>query len=239
MSQNIKNTNVIKLKPKNVKCEYCKKLISSEDIDDHLCPKKKRLSERHKKEFIVGYEVFKIYKKYNTFGKKKILTIDDFVKFRYYNTFIKFGKLIMHLGAKQIEQYTNYLCKNCIPFVEWRNMDTYKTWLIKKSYNEDPIDASENGIKLMMEWERETGNTWNTFFKEVNVFVGFNFILEGKLSPWLIFSGIGNSLLERMTKEQLLELTDKLDIQFWSKEIINHYDEIEYIKKVYKEFLII
>lgn len=237
--QSLKNSNVVKLKPKNIKCEFCKKIFSEEDIDDHWCNKKKRLKQRHKKEFIVSYEVFKIWKKYNNFQKDKEITVNDFCKFRYYTTFMKFGKMFMHLGSKELEQFTSYLTKNCIPFIDWKKMETFNKWLVKKTYTEDPIDASESAIKIMMEWERETENLWNDFFREVNINVAYELILTGKLSPWLIFSGIANDLLERMSEEQLVDLTEKLDIKFWADTINNHYDEIEYIKKVYKEFLII
>ena len=240
--KNTKNTksNVSPLKPKTIKCEFCDDRIDSEEFDKHSCSKMKRLKSKGKKEFIVGFWAYKIFKKWNSIRKlKEDPTVIDFVKFRNYNTFIKFGKRYSFLGTKETEQLMYHLCKNEIPFKDWLEIKTYDNWLIKKSINEDPIDASESGIKLMLDWQTKSGYEWFNFFREVNTEISVEFILSGKLSPWLVFSGIANDLLERMTDRQLDVLTESLNIEVWTEQINKHYDEIEHIKSVYKEFGII
>lgn len=235
-----KSNNVVELKPKQVKCEFCNKFFLSEEIEDHSCLKKKRLKSREKKEFIVAYQVYKIYKEFNSYGKKKETTITEFVKFRYYNTFIKFGVFMVKLGPRELAQYTRYLCKECVAFADWRKLDTYNNWLIKRNAAEDVISASERGIKLMMEWEQTTERgEWFDFFRLVNTELAIEFIFAGRLSPWLLFSGLANSLLERMSEEQLVKIADNLDVIYWQKEITENFDELEYVKKVYKEFNIV
>lgn len=238
-SKSIKN-KVSVLKPKTVKCEYCESRINSDEFEDHICSKMKRLKDKNKKEFIVGFWSFKVFKKWNTIRKlKEDPSINDFVKFRNYNTFIKFGKRYSFLGVKETEQFMLHICKNEIPFKDWLEIKTYDSWLIKKSINEDPIDASESGIKLMLEWQTKSEYEWIDFFREVNTEIAVEFIISGKLSPWLVFSGIANDLLERMSDRQLDILTETLNIEVWTEQITKHYDEIEHIKSVYKEFGII
>lgn len=241
-SKNLKSTknNIKELKPKTIKCEFCEKRIPSEEFENHLCPKMKRLKDKNKKEFITGFFAYKVFKKFNSVRKLKAEpTIEDFVKFRNYNSFLKFGKRYSFLGVKEVEQFMLWICKNQIHTKVWLEVKTYDNWLIKKSINEDPIDASESAIQLMLLWENTTGNNWFDFFREVNTEIALEFVSSGKLSPWLLFSGIANSLLERMSDSQLDRLTSKLNIDVWTQQITDHYDELNHIKEVYKEYGII
>ena len=79
------------------KCTYCSKEFTRErTLQVHMCEPKRRYLQKGEKWVQNGFMVFqRFYQIHQNNMKEK--TYDDFCKSSYYNAFVKFGRIMMHI----------------------------------------------------------------------------------------------------------------------------------------------
>lgn len=219
---------------KKLKCDFCnKEFVREASFLNHCCEKKKRFLCRDDKEVKIG---FLAYSKFYSYSMKsrKIITYSDFSNSKYYSQFVEFGKYLVGINAINHIGFIDFILRGNVKLKDWTNEAIYKKWIEELGKKESPDVSIERSFVLMQKWADDTGEEWTDFFRKVNPIIATSWASEGRISPWLLFTGYGNSLFERMTDEQLGIISKTIDPQYWSKKIAISKEEVKNIQEALK-----
>lgn len=225
--------------PKSIKavlnewtCSFCKKSFSRESsYINHACEKKRRWLWRDEKYIKIGFIAFQ---KFFTMSmkSKKPKTYDDFMDSKYFTSFTKFGRHVLNINAIDVEGFIEFLIKGNIKLDNWTQDIWYETWIRELTKKESPHRAVERNILLMEQWARENGEDWVNFFRKVPTTLATKWIRTGRISPWLLYSGVGQPLFDRMTDEQLGLVKEWINPLFWLDRIRDNKAEVDQIRGI-------
>lgn len=226
----------IKKEPEPVfKCEFCKMEFRSErTLINHMCEKKRRWMWRDERYIRIGFTAFQMFYEISL-RTKKPKTYEDFMNSRYFTGFTKFGRHIEHINAIDASGFTEYLIKSNVKLENWTQDIWYENWTRELARKEPPMRAVERNILLMEQWGRETGENWVDFFRKVPTPKATEWIKKGRISPWLLYSGVGNSLFDRMSDEQLELVREWINPLYWTDKIRNNKEEVDQIRAILEE----
>ena len=97
------------------------------------------------------------------------------------------------------------------------------------------MKAVERNILLMEQWGREYNENWVDFFRKVPTAQATTWIRKGRISPWLLYCGVGTALFERMSDEQLGLIKEWINPIFWTGKIRDNKAEVDQIKAILEE----
>lgn len=166
---------------------------------------------------------------------KKDKTYEDFMESQYFTAFTKFGRYVEHINGIEVQGFVEMLIKNNIKLDDWTNEMWYESWTRELAKKESPEKAVERNILLMEQWGRETGENWVDFFRKVSTAQATLWIRKGRISPWLLFSGVGQALFDRMSDEQLGLVKEWINPLFWNSKIRDHKTEVEEIRMILQD----
>jgi hypothetical protein len=216
-------------------CEFCKKHFSRESsFINHMCEKKRRWLWKDEKYIRIGFMAFQLFYKLSMRSKKEKSYL-DFMESAYFTSFTKFGRHIEHINAIDAQGFTEMLIKNNIRLDDWDNEIWYESWTRDLARKESPDRAIERNILLMEQWARETGEPWWDFFRKVSTVQATQWIRKGRISPWLIYSGVGQPLFDRLSDEQLGLVKEWINPLFWNAKIRDHKEEVDSIRAILEE----
>lgn len=219
------------------KCDFCGKGFKKEStLIVHMCKYKSRwMIDQNEKHVKFGFYVYKRFYDLN-FRLKKEKTFFDFIKSQYYNSFVRFGKYVQDRYIVYPEKFVDFLIKNAIPLKRWCDDDIYQEFLKYLLKNEPVEQAVERNLLVMEQWAKETGHDWKEFFRKVETPKATHMIMNGKISPWILYCcSEGSILLERLSEEQINMVMDYIDPSFWDKKIKENYDDVKLIETTLKE----
>lgn len=224
-----------KTQPTTYKCEFCKKEFKQErTLVSHVCEKKRRWLYKDEKYARLGFHAYQKF--YDlSMRSKKPRSFEEFIDSKYYTSFTKFGRHLLHINALEVEGFVEFLIKTQTKIEDWTSDWVYETWVRELSKKESPENAVTRSIQLMEQWGRETGEPWQDFFRKVSPAHATKLIRTGRLSPWLMYAGVGHQLFDRMTDEQLKLIKEWINPIYWQMRIRDHKDEVEFIKGVLAE----
>ncbi len=226
-----------KAKPKIVEyvCEFCKKPFKQErTLVVHVCDKKRRWlhkDERYSRMGLHAYQKFYAL----SMRAKTPKSFEEFMHSKYYASFIKFGKHLLHINALQPEGFVEFLIKAEVKIDDWTADWAYETWVRELSKRESPNAAITRSIQLMEQWSRENDEPWQDFFRKVSPAQATRLIRTGRLSPWLLYAGVGDHLFDRMSDEQLELVKEWINPMYWTMKIRDNKQEVDDIKAILKE----
>ena len=228
-----KSTSKKAIKPPTFDCGFCKKSFQTEEVlISHACEKRRRWLFKDEKDVKIGFQAYQLFFKKSFTGlnrRSHDRTYEDFMNSNYYAGFVRFGKFVLEVNVVDPMNYVEFLVKNDIKLKDWTLDSVYDIWLREVGKKEDIFRALERNILLMQQWSQDTGEDWTDFFRKVNPQLATKWIKNGRISPWLLYSGFGDDLFSRMSDEQLNFLTELLDPQYW---LLRLEQEITYVRDV-------
>jgi hypothetical protein len=217
-------------------CEFCNKTFKRESsIFKHMCKKKERYVNKNSKESQAGYLTY-LYWYSRSYGKKvSAKTFDDFIENSSYDSFSNFGKYIIDSKIKEWEKYIDWLIKTKTPIQRWAKDSTYYEFYKEIIRTESVSRALERYILFLQDWEDTHNIKWNMFWNTENPFAIVNYIKEGKISPWILFSSNdATDFVDRLPDELILEIDKHIDLSYWNKKISKRKEDLEWAKNLLK-----
>jgi hypothetical protein len=221
-------------KPKFV-CEFCKKSFSREStIVAHTCERKRRWLMKDERHVKLGFHAYQKFYQISM-KSKKARTYEDFMDSQYYTAFIKFGKHLISINAIEAEGFVEFLIKANVKLENWTNEVCYESWVRELAKKESPDKAVERNILLMEQWARDYDENWIDFFRKVPTPLATRWIRTGRISPWLLYCGVGDVLFDRMSDEQLEMVREWINPLYWQTKMRNNQVEVERIRAILQE----
>lgn len=230
--QRAKKVTVVEPKPVTFPCEFCKKEFTRESsFLNHMCEKKRRWMWRDERYIRIGFTAFQLFYKLSIRSKKE-KSYEEFMESHYFTAFTKFGRYIEHINAIEAQGFVEMLIKNNIKLDEWTSEHWYESWTRELARKESPTKAIERNILLMEQWGRETGQNWVDFFRMVPAPQAIDWIRKGRISPWLLYSGVGHALFDRLSDEQLTLVKEWINPMVWLPKLQNNKAEVDDIRMI-------
>jgi len=212
-------------------CKWCEKTFRSErTLSAHMCVKKRRMADKELTHTRLGYRVFQMFYELNTTATKA-KSYEDFVKSQYYEGFVKFGRSCVTNEYLNPEQFAEWLIKNGKKLADWSKDKMYNEYMLYYVKKEPGMKALERTIIYLSNWSKESGNSWQDYFKAVSPARAVHDIRSAKISPWVIYlCQTGDDLLVRFADEQVKMIADIIDATFWMKQFASNKEEVAEVK---------
>jgi hypothetical protein len=153
---------------------------------------------------------------------------------------VKFGSFIINTSPVYPERFIDYVVKSGVKLDHWCRDELYTAYIIELIKTEPADGAIQRTIKTMMEWGDANSAPWEHYFQYVNLNRATHNIKEGLVSPWLVLNTkAGKEMLNRMNDEQLDIIALVIDPQFWIKRFKALPADVELVKDVIKEAVIL
>jgi len=224
----------------NFKCEYCGKAFAKEKtLVVHVCEQKRRHLSKNERHVQAGLLTFQ---KFYSLAQKSqnVKTFEEFASSSYYNAMVKFGSFIINTSPVYPERFIDYVIKSGVKLDHWCRDELYTAYIIELIRTEPADGAIQRTIKTMMEWGDTNNAPWEHYFQYVNLNRATHNIKEGLVSPWLVLNTkAGKEMLNRMNDEQLDIIALVIDPQFWIKRFKALPADVELVKDVIKEAVIL
>lgn len=216
-------------------CEFCKKdFVRESSLINHMCEKKRRWMWRDERYIRLGFMAFQKFYEISLRSKKP-KEYKDFMDSLYFSAFTKYGRYLEHIHAIEAAGFTEFLIKGNVKIDDWTNELWYESWTRELTKREPPMKAVERNILLMEQWGREYDENWIDFFRKVPTAQATTWIRKGRISPWLLYSGVGQSLFDRLSDEQLGLIKEWINPLFWTAKLRDNREEVDQIKAILLE----
>jgi hypothetical protein len=216
-------------------CEFCKKEFKTElGFLNHMCERKRRWMWRNERYIRIGFTAFQLFYSLSLKAKKP-KTYEEFMNSNYFTVFTKFGRYVEHINAIESHNFTEFLIKRNVRIDDWTKEAWYEEWIRELTRREEPMKAVERNILLMEQWGREHDENWIDFFRKVPTPKATEWIRKGRISPWLLYCGVGQSLFDRMSDEQLGLVKEWINPLYWTAKIRDRKEEVDQIKTILRE----
>lgn len=219
-------------------CEFCKRNFSKElTLLNHSCEKKRRWFSKDEPHIRAAFLAWNRFYELNSFGKKENnRSFQNFMNSRYYNAFVKFGKHMQDLNAVEPAKFIEYVIKNNIPLDKWAHDFVYEQYIRELVRQENAESALERNIKFMNDWATQQNEPWYDFFRKVNTNQAVAWIMNGRISPWVLYN-VDSALefFDRCTAEQISLIKKHAPPGPWKVKFNKNKDSCDFIKSTLKE----
>ena len=232
-------SDMVELLDQPYKCDYCnRKFIGERTLINHMCEPKRRILQKNEKRVQAGFVAFtKFFKMFSPKAKEK--TYEDFCDSPYYNAFVKFGSHITNLKVLYPDNFINYLITKNVKLDHWCKDNIYEEYLVDILKNESAESALERTIKTMEKWASDNNAHFEHYFLYATSNRVTNDILYGNVSCWVVLNtDSGKSMIQKLSDEQLMIISNILDIKYWLKKFKEQPADCQLIVEVCKELKI-
>jgi hypothetical protein len=219
-------------------CNFCKRNFKKEiSLINHSCEKKRRWFSKDEPHIRIAFLAWTRFYELNSYmNKKDETTFESFINSRYYTAFVKFGKQIHNLNAIEPQKFIDYVIKNNIPIDKWAHDFVYEQYVIQLVRQESAESALERNIKLMNDWSSQNGEQWYNFFRKVNTNQAVAWIMNGKISPWVLYNvDSAIDFFERCNPEQVALIKKHAPPGPWKIKFNKNQDSCKFIRTTLKE----
>jgi hypothetical protein len=215
------------------RCEHCKRnFVKPGNLLKHLCEQKRRWQDKDKPASRIAYEAWlKFYKTIQPFKKKKEYI--DFISSAYYVGFVKFGLYCVEASVVDPLGYVNQLLKENTPLDNWNSDKVYTKYLILHLRSEDGMLAVKRSVDNMLTLSENENLQLRDVFKYVNINKLCYHIVNGKISPWMVYqSKTGVEFLSRLNDDQRNLIYPYIDPERWNIKFKRDNEETKMINSV-------
>jgi hypothetical protein len=218
-----------------VACEFCKRVFSDERrLINHVCERKRRYLQRDDKTTKYGYMV---YEHWFRRTMRQVKSIEDFETSNYYTAFVRFARYLLDLNAINPLGFVDFLARFEVPLDRWTDPGYYGTYIRETNKNESPREAIGRNVMLINEWSIDTGQDWRDFFRLVSPARATQWIIGGRISPWLLLiASSASALLARLSGEQMAMIEAAIDSQYWKARLARHQSEVDELRIILQEY---
>ena len=218
-------------------CGFCNRGFTWEkSLIKHSCAQFRRSAQEHEPGVQKGFETWLLYLKIKQ-GSKKVWTYEDFCKFQFYESFVKFGRHIIDISAFNPSAFMAYVIVNSLKLDEWCHVAVYQDY-IKDRYDRESSEAAMiRSIETMMEWANQNKDSFENCFRNGNGNVLAHWVSVGKLSPWVLYNcESGLAYLGSMNPDQLNMVIDFISPEYWQRRFELCEPETVRVKELLKEY---
>ncbi len=214
----LNNMNEITETTKTHSCEFCKRSFARErTLISHLCEKKQRWLNRDHAGNRIGFQCWVQFFTKHSSSKTKNKTYEEFINSPYYIAFVKFGSYCVDTKVLNIPFYVDWLLKEQIKLDTWTSDSVYDRYLCQYLRIENPFDAIYRGVENCSELAIINNIQPNDVFRYVNANRVCQYILNGKISPWMLYcSDSGIRFLETLNQDQVTMIHDYINPEQWA-----------------------
>jgi hypothetical protein len=229
----IKEAKAQGLIDQNYACQFCSKAFVKEStLTAHVCEAKRRFQQKDETGVRLAFQAWLRFYELSQ-GSAKTKTYDDFAKSSYYVAFTKFGRHIHSIRAINPTAFIDYVIKNNKKLDHWCKDKLYEEYLLQYLRKENPQDALERGIIEMQSWADEEKSVVKDFFRYASTNKIVSMILNGRISPWLIYcSDTGQACLEKFNEEQIAMIYVWIDPELWQRKLKDYAADAEWCRHV-------
>jgi hypothetical protein len=212
-------------------CKWCDREFRTErTLSAHMCVRKRRWADRDMTHTRLAYRVFQMFYELNV-ASSKPKSQEDFVRSQYYEGFTKFGRACVRNQYLDPEAFAEWLIRNGKKLSDWCKDAVYDEYLLHYVKKEPGARALERTILYLAEWSTESGEHWQDYFRVVSTPRAVHDIRSGRISPWLIYlSDSGDSLLTRLSDEQIGMISKLIDAKFWFGVFAHNDEQVELVR---------
>lgn len=217
-------------------CIHCgKSFMKSKTLVAHMCERKRRALQKDEKRVQLGLMAFNRFWQL-TNGQKKSKTYDEFADSSYYNAFVKFGSYINNANVLYPDKYIDWVIKSGTKLDNWCRDSLYETYLFDTLKTEPVESAVQRTLQTMMEWGDENNANFVHYFDYVSLNKAVHDILNGRISLWVLLnSSVGQSMIKKMSDEQLNMIAPAFDLKYWLKRFKDRPADVALVKEICKE----
>jgi hypothetical protein len=217
-------------------CQYCNKSFMQEKtLAVHVCEQKRRALSRNEKHVIIGYQTYNQFYK-RTQNAKGDKTYEEFAHSPYYNAFIKFGSFVSNVTPLYPDKFIDYVVTSGVKLDHWCRDELYEKYVVALIRSEGVETALERSIIHMQTWAEDNNAVWSHYFNYVSLSRATFDIKDGKISPWLVLNCTsGKDMLKKLSDEQLVGISNIIDLPFWLNKFKKAPDDVELVRQVAKE----
>lgn len=229
---------VHRCRPPGFRCEFCGVTLTSEAfLINHVCERKRRFLERDTK---VVKMAFMAYQHFYLKAMHRTKNPPDMASFEgsaLYTAFVRFARYLLDINPIHPMGFVDFLIRIEAKIDQWRHPKYYSRYIRELNKNEEPLQAIQRGLLLMHEWGIKTGHDWHDCFRLLAPAEAVLWILNGRISPWLLFTASsGKDLLDRLNPEQWQMVCEAIDRDFWRLRFERADEEqISHIRATLKE----
>jgi hypothetical protein len=199
------------------KCQYCGKSFRRESsLAAHLCEPRRRYQQEKE----IGVQ----------------LGLQSYLKFYEMAQGVKFGQYLVAIRAINSAMFIEWIIKHNKKLDQWTKEAFYDEYLYDYLRKEHPNDALDRSFHEMQRWADETNLPFNEIFRKGSPNKICNMIVNGRISPWIIFHcDSGVDFLSQLNEEQIAMVFKWIDPEFWQRKFKDHIADAEFIKMVLQE----
>jgi len=209
--------------PNGFACEFCKVTLSTERLlINHVCEQKRRHLQRDDKSVKLAFFIYQHFYQV-AMKRRQPPNYEQFAHSQFYTDFIRFARYLIDLGAISPRHFVDFLLRVEAPIARWTNPVMYATYIRELNKNETPDQAIERSFMLMEQWSVESGEDWRDFFRKLPPPQATLWIINGKISPWLLFTASSApALMARLNTEQAAMVDQAIDTTYWRAKLARH-----------------
>jgi hypothetical protein len=171
-----------------------------------------------------------------TQGSAKSKSYTDFVVSPYYSAFVKFGQYMVQIRCINPPKFIEWILKQQKKLDQWTKEAFYDEFLYEYLRKEHPNDALERSFTEMQRWADDNGKNFNDIFREGSSAKLCNMIVNGRISPWVIFNcNSGIDMISNLDERQISMVFKFIDPDYWQRKFKDYVADTEFIKTVLDE----
>ena len=220
-------------------CEWCQRNFTRETtLVSHTCEPRRRWEVQHTAPVKLGFASYQMFYEHTSppSTQRHQKSYNEFSSSKYYTSFVKFGHWLIEQRVLEIERFVLHLLKSKITFTRWCDRELYQAFITDTLTSETPESGLARSLKQITQWSEETGHDWQRFWLEVNSNIAVGWIVEGRISPWMLYNcDTAVSFLERLNSEQLDMIQKIAPARKWKTRLIKNRMQADMIKQTLAE----
>lgn len=225
---------------KKYKCAFCDREFTREVwYRRHSCEKKKRFEQANSIHVQQAHRLFTHWQKRSGLMRRgRSKTMEEFVKSPFFNTFLKLVKYASENYLISAFTYMDWLVEEGVPDYQWTNRDMVEKFKADYRRFEVPMEQVKHTVDNIRAWCASQGWAIKEFFAEVRAVDLLTMVIEGRMSPWVLFSyAPALEAIRRLDDETFLRLNEFINVEHWMDEVEKNQAQADDIVTFMKESL--
>ena len=221
------------VKPGEHVCKYCGLAFTRESsLVVHQCEPKRRENQKAEKGVRIGYIAWLRFFELSQ-GSAKLKSYEDFCSSSLYQGFVKFGRHCNNIDVINVNKFIDYVLTSKYKIDNWTRDKIYEAYLYEYLRTEKYDEALERSVETMQRWGEENNCEFNDYFKQISSSRFMNHIVNGRISPWVIYCcDNGIDKLGELNEEQVTLAMSWIDPPFWERKLKIHAAEAELARQI-------
>jgi hypothetical protein len=184
----------------------------------------------------IGQSAYAHYQIWMTKNRRRAPPIETFQTSVYFTPFIKFAEFARNVSLPNVEKYIELMVEKKISPTLWSRNECYSIYLEWNDRLSTPMEQAEISVDTIMKIADAGGVSPGEAFKVLHPADIMQFLIERKLSPWLLLcSKAFKSKLKEMNEGEQKEIMRLIGIDYWATKLERNPKVVEEMKLIAKE----